>query len=398
MSGGSWDKVRLGDCCEIVSGSTPSRRVPDYWDGSIPWATPKDLSKLHGEKTLHTTNERITRTGYESCSTALLPVGSVLFSSRAPIGLVAVAGVRVCTNQGFKSLVPGASVDSSYLYWCLRHLAPALASRGSGSTFKEVSKARVAEFPIPLPPLPEQRRIAAILDQADAVRRKRQEALALTEELLRSAFHDMFGDPVRNPKGWSSQRLEAVSEIASGVTKGRKLRGKETVETPYLRVANVQDGYLDLEDVKPIEVLPDDVEKYRLEPGDIVLTEGGDPGKLGRGAVWRGQIEGCIHQNHIFRVRANPELLVPEYLSALLGSPRGKRYFLRAAKQTTGIAPINKTQLRGFPVLLPPLHLQQEFARWVEQVNNLGDRLQEREREQDNLFQALTQRAFRGEL
>lgn len=269
------------------------------------------------------------------------------------------------------------------------------------STTTGLRNLRLNEYlsqPIPLPLLPEQRRIAAILDQADAVRRKRHQALALTEELLRSAFLQMFGDPVRNPKGWDSQRLETVSEIASGVTKGRKLRGKKTVEAPYLRVANVQDGYLDLENVKPIEVLPDDVEKYRLEPGDIVLTEGGDPDKLGRGAVWRGQIEGCIHQNHIFRVRANPELLVPEYLSALLGSPRGKRYFLRAAKQTTGIASINKTQLRGFPVLLPPLRLQQKFKRWVGEVQVLGEQCKQRDHHQDTLFRALTQRAFRGEL
>ncbi len=125
----------------------------------------------------------------------------------------------------------------------------------------------------------------------------------MTEDLLRSVFLEMFGDPVTNPKGWEEAALTDVAEIVSGVTKGRKLGGKQTVFAPYLRVANVQDGYLNLSEIKEIEVLPTDIEKYRLLDGDILLTEGGDPDKLGRGTVWREHIEGCIHQNHIFRVR-----------------------------------------------------------------------------------------------
>ena len=115
----------------------------------------------------------------------------------------------------------------------------------------------------------------------------------------------MFGDPVTNPKEWKEIKLKEISEIVSGVTKGRKLTGKSTIFVPYLRVANVQDGYLDLTEIKDIEVLPSDIEKYALQDGDILLTEGGDPDKLGRGTVWNGQIPMCIHQNHIFRVRVN---------------------------------------------------------------------------------------------
>ena len=155
----------------------------------------------------------------------------------------------------------------------------------------------------------------------------------------------MFGDPVLNPKGWKEARLDQISEIVSGVTKGRKLVGKATVLVPYMRVANVQDGRILIDDVQKIEALESEIEKYRLKRGDILLTEGGDPDKLGRGAVWKGEIDPCIHQNHIFRVRTNKKIILPEYLSALIGSQRGKRYFFKAAKQTTGVASINKTQL-----------------------------------------------------
>lgn len=256
----------------------------------------------------------------------------------------------------------------------------------------------VERLRIPLFPLSEQNRIAAILEKADAIRRKRQETVRLTEELIRSAFLEMFGDPVTNPKGWLERILVEVSDIRSGVTKGKKLDGKLTVSVPYMRVANVQDGHINLDEIKEIEVTPADAERYALHPGDVLLTEGGDPDKLGRGAVWRGQIEPCIHQNHIFRVRPNTNLVLPEFLSILIGSARGKKYFLRAAKQTTGIASINKTQLSNFPVLLPPLQLQQQFVALVKRQETLQQNLAMESKLQNDLFNSLIQRAFRGEL
>lgn len=220
----------------------------------------------------------------------------------------------------------------------------------------------------------------------------------MTEELLRSVFLDMFGDPVTNPKGWKEAALTDVAEIVSGVTKGRNFDDKQTVLAPYLRVANVQDGYLNLNEIKEIEVLPTDIAKYRLLDGDILLTEGGDPDKLGRGTVWREHVKDCIHQNHIFRVRIKTDNLLPDFLSVLIGSERGKRYFLRAAKQTTGIASINSTQLKNFPVLIPSLDLQQRFAKSVFNAKKLNNRLIETEASTDTLFNSLMLSAFRGEL
>ena len=161
-------------------------------------------------------------------------------------------------------------------------------------------------------------------------------------------------------------------------------------------MANVQDGYLNLSEIKEIEVLPTDIAKYRLIDGDILLTEGGDPDKLGRGTVWREHVEDCIHQNHIFRVRIETDRLLPDFLSVLLGSERGKRYFLRAAKQTTGIASINSTQLKNFPALIPSLDLQQRFAKSVVSTQNLKKRLVETETTTNALFSSLLQRAFNG--
>jgi type I restriction enzyme S subunit len=268
----------------------------------------------------------------------------------------------------------------------------------TGTTQPGVNSTRLKSLKIPLPPIAEQKRIAEILDKADAVRRKRQEAIRLTEELLRSTFLEMFGDPVTNPKGWDVVKLSDFAEIQSGIAKNKKIRSDSVISIPYMRVANIQDGYLDLSEIKEIQISKKDVSRYLLRHGDILLTEGGDPDKLGRGAVWRNEVEPCIHQNHIFCVRPDKNMADPFFLSSLIGSERGKRYFLRAAKQTTGIATINKTQLKAFPALLPPIKIQKKYAELVYSIERLKQTRQKETVEIENLFNSLLQRAFRGEL
>jgi restriction endonuclease S subunit len=156
------------------------------------------------------------------------------------------------------------------------------------------------------------------------------------------------------PPGWQRVPLGKVGEIVSGVTLGRRLGGSRARRVPYLRVANVRDAHLDLSDVYEIEASEEEIEKLRLRVGDLLLTEGGDADKLGRGTLWRGELPLCIHQNHIFRVRFDPEQFAPEFIAAQVASPYGKAYFLAHAKQTTGIATINQRMLAAFPLIAPP--------------------------------------------
>ncbi|MBI5760233.1 MAG: restriction endonuclease subunit S, partial [Planctomycetales bacterium] len=164
------------------------------------------------------------------------------------------------------------------------------------------------------------------------------------------------------PNGWRWHRLGDATEISSGITLGRNLNGRECRVVPYLRVANVQDGFLDLDDVKKTPASEDEINACRLEPGDVLLTEGGDLDKLGRGTYWQGEIPDCIHQNHIFRIRFDPALFDSAFLAFQFGSPYGKAYFLRHAKRTTGIASINKAVLSNFPLLAPPFAEQRRIA------------------------------------
>ncbi|WP_370159782.1 restriction endonuclease subunit S [Limimaricola soesokkakensis] len=253
---------------------------------------------------------------------------------------------------------------------------------------------------IPLPPLEEQRRIAGILDAADALRRRRRAALALLETLPEAIFAEMFGDRLSKKDGEPNfVPLSAIAHIQSGITKGRKLKpDQEAYETPYLAVANVQDKRLDLNNVKTIEATEKERERYALAVGDLLLTEGGDPDKLGRGTVWNDEFPGAIHQNHIFRVRVTDEKVLPVFLSHLLSSPHGRGYFLRMAKQTTGIASINKTQLSEFPVFLPEEYEQVEFTRRLQSYQAQKDRYMLHLAHLESGFASLQSRAFAGEL
>ncbi|MCB9294900.1 MAG: restriction endonuclease subunit S [Lewinellaceae bacterium] len=393
----NWVTVKIGEIIKVTSGGTPSRKKPEYYNnGNIPWVKTGDLK----EKELFSASEFISEKGLKNSSAKLFPPDTVLIALYgATIGACSILRIEAATNQACAALLPSKKIDPKYLFYFLVHHKPKLIAAGVGGAQSNISGQIIKSTTIPLPPLPTQRRIAAILDKADALRRKDRELLGQYDELVQAVFLEMFGNLFQDSHGVvKKKKLYEVSDTVSGVTKGRKLNGKKLFEVPYMRVANVQDGYIDLSEIKTIEVPMSDIEKYRLQKGDVLLTEGGDPDKLGRGSVWKYEIKDCIHQNHIYRVRVDRDVLNPEYLSALIGSKYGKIYFLRAAKQTTGIATINSTQLKNFPVLIPDISLQNKFAKAVKNIEAQRKRLENQTAKGEELFQSLLQRAFRGEL
>jgi len=356
-----WRWAALGNICDIVIGRTPRRDSPEYWNGSLPWVSISDLN----DDVLTDTRERITTLGAEASGARLLASGTLLFSFKLTIGKMAVAGVDLFTNEAIAGLVPKADVQLSTEY--LRH---ALSAVNVSSGSSHAVKGRTLNLPllraitIPLAPLREQKRIAAALrEQLSAAARMR----AATDTQAESAEH-LFPTRLaltfdsRDARSWPVATLGDTGEIVSGVTLGRRLNGQATRPVAYLRVANVKDGRLDLAEVYTVEATESEIAKLRLRRGDLLLTEGGDPDKLGRGALWAEQVDECIHQNHIFRLRLDRERFVPEFVSFQLGSRYGKAYFARHAKQTTGIATINQRVLRGFPLMVPPVAVQQRVA------------------------------------
>jgi len=358
-----------------------------------------------GKKQLHLNDiKRVTPEFHSKQKKSTLKAGDVLVTRVVSDELKAAIVPPELAGGNCGNIIvvrPGKRLDPNYLMHLLS--APdsqkTLLGRQVGSAQSVINTAVLKSWQIPVLDLEEQRRIAAILDQAETLRTQRRSALALLDSLTQSLFLDMFGDPVTNDRGWpDSLALGEVADIASGVTKGRKLDGKATREVPYLAVANVQDKALRLTGLKTIEATEDEIARYRLQIDDLLLTEGGDPDKLGRGTLWKEELPECIHQNHIFRVRLTHAALHPLFLNWLVGSTRGKNYFLRSAKQTTGIASINMTQLRSFPLLVPPLPLQQTFATRIASIEALKATHRRALAALDALFASLQQRAFLGEL
>lgn len=214
-----WEIKRLGEVCEIVSGSTPKTSEPSYWDGEHYWVTPAELD---GAKYISSTSRTITDKGVKSAHLQLLPSGTVLLSSRAPIGKVAITTAPMYCNQGFKNLVCSVELHNGFAYWFLYHNTEYLNSLGTGATFKEISKRVVEQITIPVPPREEQERIVAELDCLSGIIERKREQLRELDALAQSIFYQMFGDPITNEKRWEVKKLGEEFEVSSGGTPDTK--------------------------------------------------------------------------------------------------------------------------------------------------------------------------------
>ncbi|BAX96795.1 restriction modification system S chain-like protein [Mycobacteroides stephanolepidis] len=384
--------VALGEIAALSAGGTPSRSITEYFGPGNPWLSITDMD----DKTVCKTRESLTNAGLQNSAAKIVPEGTIMLAMYgASIGKLAIAGVPMCSSQAIAAIQPdSATLDRRYLFHFLLAQRPALRARGRGGAQPNISQSDLRSWPIPLPPLDEQRRLAAILDHADTLRTKRHRVIDRLDRLSESVFTMLFDTNAAS----AVHTLDDVATVTSGITKGRRT-SQQTSPTPYLAVANVQAGHLKLDVVKEIAATSDEIERYRLQDGDLVLTEGGDPDKLGRGTVWRNELPVCLHQNHIFRVRIHKETgLHSNYLTAFIASLPARSYFLKAAKQTTGIASINMTQLKALPVYVPTLRDQDKYLDLMRVSDQQRTSAVASAKAFDALFTSLQSRAFRGEL
>lgn len=397
-----WRWVRLGDICS------------EDRQGILPNLPESELLPYLGLEHIESETGRILRNGkdglrdeIQSNTFAFTPKHVLYGKLRPYLNKVALPSYSGKCSTELIPILPSKQIIREFLAWILRRSETVeIVMRGvTGSRMPRAKMKELFAMTVPLPPIEHQRRIVAVLDEKlAAVAQARQAAQAQLEaaQALPAAYlRAIFDSP--EAQSWPRYRLGDVGSVLAGITKGRKLKiGTVVFSVPYLRVANVQDGYLNLSEITYIEATEREIELYQLERGDLLLTEGGDPDKLGRGTFWEEQISGCIYQNHLFRVRFDDNQYNPVFLSAQISSPYGKAYFLANSRQTTGIATINRRILSNFPLMTPPMEIQQQIAEDLSEQSSKTEHLTNALIHQLETVEAMPaaylRKAFNGEL
>ncbi|MBK7594207.1 MAG: restriction endonuclease subunit S [Gemmatimonadetes bacterium] len=396
--------MRLEELCVIQSGGTPRRGNASYYGGGIPWAKISDLNAYDG--LVRVTEESITPEGLASIGGRLVPAGTVLLAMYGSVGKTAVSVVPMSLNQailGIQVKLP-EQLDKGYLLHWLQSIQEQLLLSANGVTQQNISATAVRALRIPLPPIAEQRRIAELLDRADAVRRKREESRRLVDELLRSVFLEMFGEHVlpgcssQFPPGW---RLRAVQELAAAIPHaiaggpfGSSLTSADYVTAPgvpVIRGSNLRlgsDAFVENDFVYVSAEKAVSLRRNLARPGDVIVTQRGTLGQVGRIPNGAAYTEYVVSQSQM-KVTLDPGSMDAVYFAQYLLSPAGVAE-LASRTLATGVPHINLNLLKTFPIVVPPLEMQRQFRLVVAGIRTSAERIRNADAEARNLAAALS--------
>lgn len=386
--------VPLDVLCKFIGGGTPDRSKPEYWNGDISWVTVKDINS----KYIKGAQESISIKGLKNSATNLIPEGSIIIPTRMALGRVAILKIEAAINQDLKAIeIKSPFLDHDFLYYFILSKAEYLNSKGKGATVKGITLDILKELQIPLPPLETQKRIAAILDKADALRRKDQELLQKYDDLAQAIFFEMFGDPVKNEKGWEEIEIvsccESNDDIRCGPF-GTQLLQSEFKKSgvPLWGIKHVNSGFKKTTHEFLTEEKALELDNYSLHRGDIVMTR---KGTIGNSSVYEFDKMGVMHSD-LLRVRVNPKVCNPYFLSYQFKySPKMVRQ-IEQISQGAIMSGINVSKLKSLKVFLPPIERQNQFKSCLGKIGSAMKNLEVKRSE--SLFQSLLQKAFTGEL
>lgn len=393
----NWQTKKLGEICEVVGGGTPSTSIKEYWDNDYYWVTPKDLGQLEGFE-ISKTERKISKLGLKNSSAKLLPAGSVILSSRAPIGYVFINTVEMATNQGCRSFVCGGSILNKYLYYFLVFNKEYLNKIGTGTTFKEVSGSALKEIEIPLPPLSEQKRIVKILDEAfeklEKAKENTEKNLQNSRELFESYLNDIFSKP---RKDWEEKTLK---EVCEKITDG-------THQTPtyfesgyiFLSSKNVTSGKIDWDNVRYIDKKQHIEMQKRVSPrrNDILLAKNGTTG-----------VAAIVDKDEIFDIYVSLahirtlDFIDPRFMLHFVNSPVAKRQFNKRLKGS-GVPNLHLEEIREVLITFPKsIQEQKTIVKKLDQLSEKTQKLEVLYKQKleniEELKKSILQKAFSGEL
>lgn len=379
-------RVKLGEICEIVSGSTPKTGIPEYWDGAEKWITPAELN----EDTYIITDSvrKLTTLGVKKTGLSPFPEGTVILSSRAPIGKVAIAGCEMYCNQGFKNLICSQKIYNRYLYWFLKGNTEYLNSLGRGATFKEISKQIVASIEINVPDMEQQMQAAENLERVSSIIRLRKQELQKLDDLIKARFVELFGDMILNPNSWEKVDLGTVCDVRDGTHDSPKYFAEGI---PLVTSRNLSSGRIDFTDCNLIcEADYNKInERSKVDLGDILMPM---IGTVGNPIIVDIDAEFAIKNVALIKFSENSKV-VNVFVKALLESDYFDRAVLDKVRGGTQKF-ISLGDIRRLKVCLPPLEVQKQFAAFVTQADKSKAAVQKALDEAQLLFDSLMQKYF----
>ncbi|EES0914216.1 restriction endonuclease subunit S [Escherichia coli] len=348
--------ISLGELVDIKGGGTPDKNNSEYWNGDIPWASVKDFKK----NVLDSTLDSITLLGVRNSATSVIPAGNIIVPTRMALGKVAINTIDLAINQDLKALFikDNDVVDRNYLFRWLESQSSLIESEGKGATVKGITLPFLKGLNVPIPPINEQKRIAAILGKAEDIRQKREQAIKLADDFLRAKFLEMFGTPANNihrfPKG-------TIRDLVDSVNYGTSAKASiDSGEYPILRMGNITyQGRWDFTDLKYLDLSVKEKDKFLVKEGDLLFNRTNSKELVGKTAVYE-EDRPMAFAGYLIRVRPN-SIGNNYYISGYLNSIHGKITLMNMCKSIVGMANINAQELQNIEILIPPKHLQDEY-------------------------------------
>lgn len=391
----NWPLVPLGKLAEIVGGSTPRREVGGNWGPGHYWATPTDLP-MPGDAILdlQRTSQTITDEGLRSCSTNLLPIGTVLYSTRATIGKIAISNVPVATNQGFNNLICGSEIFNRYLAYALQYFTPDISSLAGSTTFKEVSRSSLRGFKIPLPTIREQYRIAEIIEAADKIRQERRALDTTATRILPLLFTKMFGDTATNSMKWEMTTLGDLADHRPEYGANASSCSQKVDMPRYVRITDIQDnGTLSEKEVVSLEM--SNWQRYILCEGDVLFARSGNT--VGKTYIYRPADGPCAFAGYLIRFKFRSGAVDPWFIFGLTQTSY-YRSWVESHKRVAGQPNINAQEYSSIMVPQPPMHLQHKFRKLAQDLELTLKNAGEAAHQFDTTFATLLNRAFTSQL
>lgn len=392
--------LRYVICSEIIDVRDGTHDSPKYIiDGGYPLITSKNINnnKIDFSNVNYISEEdyiKINQRSEVSNGDIIMPMigtigNPVIIDTDKKFAIKNVALFKLANNE---------TILSKYFYYILKtqDIKRQLESNKRGGTQNFVSLKNIRDLKIPLIDILEQKKIVEILDKAQQLIDKRKKQIESLDELVKSKFIEMFGDPFRNPKGWTVKQLKEIILLANN---GLARRGNDKDGNIVLRLVELQDGFIDYSSPNRIRLTESEEKRYLLQDGDFLFARvNGNPDNVGRCSAYEDIGESVYHNDHIIRVRLDKNIVNNDYVSAILNSPYGKLQMKDKLKTSAGQYTINQNGISEIKITIPPIELQNKFADFVKQVDKLKFEMEKSLKELEDNFNSLMQKAFKGEL